>query len=135
MIRFQDIKVGDYVIANFAGDKRYGEVTHLDRNSRQVCVDVGVQEFWYETDHLIPILLNDEQLKKLRFRKMENEDGSVKYFKGAFRIFLPHRNDFSKVEVWYRDERRIIGHLLSVHELQNHFYEMTKVHLTEEAFD
>ena len=135
MIKFQEIKIGDYVIADFAGDKRPGEVTELNRDDKQVCVDIGVQEFWYDTSHLLPIPVDEKELRKLSFHKKENDDGSVKYIKGAFRIFLPEKHNFSKIEIKYRDEKRIIGQPLSVHQLQNHFYEMTKVHLTEKPFD
>ena len=45
------------------------------------------------------------------------------------------KNDFSKFEIWYRDEHRHILHPINVHQLQNHFYEMTKVHLNDESFD
>lgn len=134
MIRFQEIKVGDYVIAENAGDKKWGEVTDLNRDSKQACVDVGAQEFWYEAKHLDAIPLNHAELEKLQFHAELNLDGSVKYKKGAFRILIPVNDDFTHLEVWYRDERRIIGHPIFVHELQNHFYEMTKVHLTNEAF-
>jgi hypothetical protein len=120
MIRFQDIKIGDYVIADFAGSRRPGEVTELNRSEKQVCVDIGIQEFWYDTDHLIPIPLDEGQLLKLNFRRKQNEDGSVKYMKGAFRILLPEKDNFSKIEIWYREEKRIIGRLISVHQLQNH---------------
>jgi hypothetical protein len=55
--------------------------------------------------------------------------------KGAFRIMLEKERDFSHMEIWYRDERRHILHPISVHNLQNHFYEMTKVFLNDESFD
>ncbi|MES2431140.1 MAG: hypothetical protein V4556_09390 [Bacteroidota bacterium] len=134
MIKFQDIKVGDYLIADNDGDKVLGEVTDLNHNEKQVCVDNGVQEFWFETEQLSPIALNEEQLMKLKFTKEEHDDDSVKYMKGAFRMLLPIKGDFSNMEIWYRDERRIINNWLSVHQLQNHFYEMTKVHLNDETF-
>lgn len=134
MIKFQEIKVGDYLIADNDGDSLLGEVTDLNHDEKQVCIDNGVQEFWFETEQLNPIALDEAQLMKLKFTKQENEDGSVKYMKGAFRMLLPAKGDFSRMEIWYRDERRIIGNRLSVHQLQNHFYEMTKVHLNDEAF-
>ncbi len=135
MIKFQEIKVGDYLIADNDGDKKQGEVTDLNHNEKQVCVNTGTQDFWYETEQLSSIALNEEQLIKLKFHKQENEDGTVKYMKGAFRMMLPAKNDFSKFEIWYRDEHRHVMHPINVHQLQNHFYEMTKVHLNEESFD
>ncbi len=134
MIKFQEIKVGDYLIADNDGDKQQGEVTDLNHNEKQVCIDNGVQEFWFETEQLSPIALSEEQLLKLKFTKQDSGLDSVKYLKGAFRIFVPIKNDFSNMEIWYRDERRLINSWLSVHQLQNHFYEMTKVHLNSEVF-
>ena len=133
MIKFQEIKVGDYLIADNDGDKRRGEVTGLNGDEKQVCVNTG-QEFWYETSQLEPIPLDEGQLLNLKFDKDEHENGSVKYLKGAFRILLPAKGDFSRMEIWYRDERRHIMHPISVHQLQNHFQEMTKVLLNDETF-
>jgi hypothetical protein len=135
MIQFHEIKVGDYLIADNDGDKKQGEVTNLNSNEKQVCVDTGAQEFWYETEQLSAIPLDDEQVTKLKFHKEENGDGQVKYMKGAFRMMLNSRNDFSKFEIWYREEQRHILQPINVHQLQNHFYEMTKVHLNDESFD
>lgn len=135
MIQFHEIKVGDYLIADNDGDKKQGEVTDLNGNEKQVCVNTGAQDFWYETGQLSAIPLDDGQLANLKFHKEENEDGTVKYMKGAFRMMLPAKNDFSKFEIWYRDEHRQILHPINVHQLQNHFYEMTKVHLNDESFD
>ncbi len=135
MIQFHEIKVGDYLIANNDGDKKQGEVTNLNGNEKQVCVNTGAQDFWYETEQLSAIPLDDDQLTKLKFQKQENEDGTVKYMKGAFRMMLTAKNDFSKFEIWYRDEHRQILHPINVHLLQNHYYDMTKVHLNHESFD
>ena len=134
MIKFHEIKKGDYLLADNEGDTRKGEVTDLNRDEKQVCVDTGIQEFWFETNQLTPIALNDQQLMNLKFTKQESVDGSVKYSKGAFRIFFPNGDNFSAMEIWYRDERRHIKHSLYVHQLQNHFHEMTKVLLDEEAY-
>lgn len=133
MIKFHEIKVGDYLMADNDGDKKKGEVVNLNGDEKQVCVDTG-QEFWYETDQLSPIPLDESQLSDLKFDKEAKDDGTVKYLKGAFRLLLPSAGDFSHMEIWYRDEKRHIMHPLSVHQLQNHFYEMTKVHLNHESF-
>jgi hypothetical protein len=134
MIKFNEIKVGDYLIADNDGDKKQGEVTDLNSSERQVCVNTGAQDFWYETEQLSPITLDDDQLMKLKFQKQLNNDGTVKYMKGAFRMLVPVRDDFSRMEIWYRDERRHIVQPISLHQLQNHFYDMTKVHLNTETF-
>ena len=135
MIKFNEIKTGDYLIADNDGDQRLGEVTNLNHNEKQVCVDTGVQEFWFEIGQLSPIALDETQLTRLKFSKESNADGTVKYKKGAFRMLLAKPNDFSAFEIWYRDEHRHVMHPIYLHQLQNHFYEMTKMHLNEEPFD
>ena len=134
MIKFQEVKVGDYLIADNDGDARRGEVTNLNGDEKQVCVDNGIQEFWYETSQLTALPITDDELKDLKFHSEAQADGSVKYMKGAFRMMIPKAGDFSRMEIWYRDERRHILQPLSVHQLQNHFYDMTKVHLNDETF-
>lgn len=134
MIKFQEIKVGDYLMADNDGDMKKGEVLNLNGDEKQVCVDTGTQSFWYETNQLSAIPLDDEQLTDLKFDKENNENGTVKYMKGAFRLLLPSEGNFTKMEIWYRDERRHIMQPINVHQLQNHFYEMTKVHLNNQPF-
>jgi hypothetical protein len=132
MIKFSDLKVGDYVMVDFDGKMWNGEVVDLNHDEKQICVETEVQEFWYEPEHVYPIPINDEQLMLLNFTKEEMEDGSVKYKKGAFRLLIPEKNNFSKMEIWYREDiRRPIMHY--VHELQNNYLQMTKVHLTDEV--
>ena len=71
MIKFHEIKTGDYLMADNDGDRRQGEVTDLNHNEKQVCVNTGTQDFWYETEQLSPIPLDDEQLMRLKFHKQE----------------------------------------------------------------
>ncbi|HEX8334930.1 MAG TPA: hypothetical protein VF622_20055, partial [Segetibacter sp.] len=86
MIKYNELKVGDLVMVEYDGNKMEGEVRDLNGDEKQVCVETEVQDFWYETSHLYPIPLDESQLFKLGFQKHENEDGSVKYMKGAFRV-------------------------------------------------
>ena len=134
MIKFQDIKTGDYLTADNDGDSLQGEVINLNGDEKQVCVNTGTQEFWFEMDQLNGIPLSDIQMGKLKFTKQVNDDGTVKYMKGAFRMLIPTPDTFSSMEIWYRDEKRHILQPLAVHQLQNHYHEMTKVHLTNTAF-
>lgn len=135
MIKFNEIKVGDFLKADNDGDILLGEVTNLNGDEKQVCVNTGTQEFWFETSQLSPIPLDEAQLMNFKFKKEDYEDGTVKYLKGAFRILIPSKGNFSRMEIWYRDERRHIMQPISVHQLQNHFHEMTKVFLNEESFN
>ncbi len=134
MIKFQELKTGDYVLAEYDGKITQGEVTNFNRDEKEICVNNGVQDFWFKAEQLNPLPLDDEQLTKLNFQREQNEDGSVKYLKGAFRILLPSANDFSRFEIWYRDEKRQVMQPIGVHTLQNHYLEMTKVHLNEKFF-
>jgi hypothetical protein len=135
MIKYQELRIGDYVIADNDGDRRRGEVTNLNGDEKQVEVNTGAQSFWYETNQLSPIPLDESQLVDLKFNKQVNDDGTIKYLKGAFRALIPKEGDFDRMEIWYRDETRHIASPLSVHQFQNHFYEMTKVYLNDESFD
>jgi hypothetical protein len=132
MIKFNNIKLGDYLIAEFEGTRWTGEVVRLNGDEKQVCLQTEVQDFWFNTDKLHPIPLNEEQLLQLNFTKQPNEDGSIKYLKGAFRIVTPRADNFSEMEIWYREDRRHNPAIEYVHELQNAYLDMTKVHLTKE---
>lgn len=133
MIKFSELKAGDYVLAESDGQAWRGEVVDLNHDEKQVCINNGIQDMWFDTDALYPLPLDEEQLTRLKFTKHVNDDGSVKYMKGAFRIQTPKQDDFSTFEIWYRDEKRIMTHPISVHDLQNHYNAMTKVHLTDEV--
>jgi len=129
MIKFQDLKPGDLVMAEFEGERMEGVVKNLNREEKEVCVETSIQEFWFTPDHLYAIPLNEAQLLKLGFVKHENENGSVKYMKDSFRLLVPAKEDFTNFEIWWREDRRHISTPLFVHELQNHYYQMTKVEL------
>jgi hypothetical protein len=130
MIRFQELKEGDLVIAEYDGQRWEGIVKELNREDREICVETDVQEFWFTPEHLYPIPLSEEQLTKLGFTKQENSDGSVKYSKDSFRVMVLRKDDFSELEIWWREDRRHLNHPLFVHELQNHYLDMTKVELS-----
>lgn len=133
MIPINEIKIGDYVIVEFEGTRRNGEVNNINRDDKQVCVETDVQEFWYEPEDLYPIPISDEEMLRLSFSKEVMSDGVVKYKKGSFRLVIPKANDFSTMEMWYREDRRDNPNAKYIHQLQNHYYQMTKVHLTDEV--
>jgi hypothetical protein len=129
MIRFQDIKVGDIIQADFGGQRFEGEVTEINHEDKQICVHNGDQDEWFETDDLYPIPVDDLQLQKLGFEKQVNEDKSVKYMRGPFRVMILAADQFNEFEIWYREDRRHLHHPIGVHELQNYYHQMTKVEL------
>lgn len=129
MIKFSNIKPADIVMAEYEGQKMIGTVTDLNREDKQVCVETAVQEFWFSPDQLHPIPLDETQLQMLGFQKQPQPDGSTKYLKDSFRIMVPPGGDFSKMDIWWREDRRHLTSAIAVHELQNHYYDMTKVEL------
>ena len=133
MIRFNDLKIGDIVMAEYEGQWWEGEIAELNREDKEVCVRTDVQDFWFKPEELKGIPLSDEQLKKLGFEKEANGDGSVKYKKGAFRIQISRKDNFNDFEMWYREDKRHLKGPIFVHELQNHHLQMTKVELTRAA--
>lgn len=133
MIKFSELKKGDYVLAGSNGQAWRGEVMGFNHDEKEVSVNNGVQDMYFKTEDLYPLPVDEEQLLKLKFTKQVNGDGSVKYMKGAFRIQTPKQDDFSHFEIWYRDEKRIIGHEIPMHVLQNHYTAMTKVHLNDQV--
>lgn len=133
MIKLSDLKLGDYVLVEADGKEWQGEVVDFNHNEKEVGVDTGVQKFFFRMEDIRPIPLSDAVLTKMNFEREVHQDGSVKYKKGAFRVLIPQKDDFSHFEIWYRDEKRHILSPIYLHELQNHYEAMTKVHLTEGA--
>lgn len=131
MIKFSNIKPGDIVLAEFDGQQTQGIVKDLNREDKEVCVETDVQEFWFTPDHLYPVPLDESQLLRLGFQEHPNPDGTVKYSRDSFRLVLPKKGDFSQIEMWWREDRRHVHQPFYVHDLQNHYYEMTKVELNE----
>ena len=130
MIQFHELRVGDIVLADFEGQKSEGEVVGKSEGDHLVNVETAVQAFYYSPGDLYPILLDENQLMEFGFTKQDQPNGSVKYLKGPFRILLSRPGNFSEFEMWYREDHRHIHEPLSVHQLQNHYHDMTKVDLT-----
>ncbi len=132
MIPIHELKQGDYVITDFGGVKRAGAVLRVNPDEKQAMVETEVQEFWYEEDQLFGIPLDDAQMLALNFIKQVQDDGSIKYMKGSFRMVLPKEGDFKEFDIWYREDFRHHPDIQYVHQLQNHYLQMTKIHLTDE---
>jgi hypothetical protein len=132
MINFSELQIGDVIEVEYDGKKSEGEVIDLDHEDKEACVQTEVQDFWYTPDQLYAIPLSDEQLHEFGFERVDNADGTVKYKKDAFRILLSQKDNFSNFEMWYREDRRHMSKPIGVHELQNHFIQMTKIHLDKD---
>lgn len=130
MIKFSELNKGNYVLAESDGQAWQGEITDFNNDEKEISVNNGIQDFWFKAENLYPIPVDEARLLKMNFRKVVNEDGSVKYMKDAFRLLTPKQDEFSQYEIWYRDEKRQILEPIYLHQLQNHYMAMTKVHLT-----
>lgn len=128
MLKINDLKSGDIIVVDDEGVKREGTVVSISHEDNQALVDNGIQEFWYSPEEMFAVPLDENQLVKLGFTK-DDENGGVKYKKDSFRLVTPKKGDFSNIEMWWREDRRHFSFPLGVHELQNLYLSMTKVHL------
>ena len=129
MIKISDLKAGDIVRVQYEGEEREGVVTDTNREDNLVCVDNGIQEFWYDPIDLDALPLTEERLMNtLGFEKEVNSEG-VKYKRGPFRVLVHDPGNYTDLEIWYREDHRRFKTPLYVHELQNHYLQMTKVPL------
>jgi hypothetical protein len=127
-LKLGELKQGDIIALNDDGIEREGTVVRVSHENHQALVNNGVQEFWYDMDEMHPIPLDENQLDLLGFTK-EAVDGGMKYKKDSFRLVTPVKNDFSHVDMWWREDRRHFNVQLGVHQLQNLHLDMTKVPL------
>lgn len=133
MIPFHELRVGDIVLVEFNGQRSEGEVTGTAEGDKMINVETAVQAFWYVPNDLYPIPLDESQLFSFGFERQDMPDGQVKYMKGPFRILLSQSGNFSQFTIWYREDHRQIHEPISVHVLQNHYHQMTKVDLMREV--
>jgi hypothetical protein len=128
MLKLNQLKSGDIVMINDEGITREGTVVNVSHQENQALINNGIQEFWYGPAELSAIPLDEAQLLRLGFTG-EELNGGMKYKRDSFRLVTPTKGDFSNIEMWWREDRRQFRFSLGVHELQNLFLDMTKVHL------
>lgn len=129
MIKLGHLQSGDIVMVNDEGLMREGTVIHTNAEEQMALIDNGIQEFWYSPQDIYPVALDEDQLMKLGFEKEPIDGQAVKYKKGVFRLVTPVAGDFSKLDMWYREDNRHFHVPIAVHELQNLHSSMTKVPL------
>lgn len=127
-LKLGDLKPGDIIAVNDEGKEREGVVVKVSHEDHKALVNNGVQEFWYTLDELHPIPLDEAQLMRLGFTR-EEVNGGMKYKKDSFRLVTPEKDNFSNIEMWWREDRRHFSFPLNVHQLQNLHLDMTKVPL------
>jgi hypothetical protein len=132
MITLHDVKAGDTVLVEYEGIKTEGHVLEVNREDKQVCVQTGEQEFWYDLKDIYALPLNEEQLLRLKFTPddtVTNVPGSRVYVRGPFSVKLHQVDGHDATRLDYRDEHREIFGPITVNQLQNHYQEMTNFHL------
>ncbi len=129
MVKLGHLQSGDIVMVNDEGLMREGTVIHTNTEEQMALIDNGIQEFWYSPQDIYPVALDEDQLLKLGFEKEAIDGKAVKYKKGVFRLVTPVAGDFSKLDMWYREDNRHFHVPIAVHELQNLHSSMTKVPL------
>ena len=144
-----DLKEGDIVSTNFEGTLTRGSVIQLDREDHKVCVVTNDdQECWYAPQDLFPIDLGKEEMESLGFKALDSgqaagteqaaradgEPGAITYVRGPFSVEVHDPSSFKHLTLLYRSEApRVFHHGLKLHELQNHYLDITKVHLVDRA--
>lgn len=128
MLKLGELKPGDIISVNDDGVVREGTVVKVSYEDHKALVNNGIQDFWYTTEEMTSIPLDERQLTNLGFTR-EEQNGAVKYKKDSFRLVTPRGGDFSNIEMWWREDRRHFDFPLGVHELQNLHLSMTKVPL------
>ncbi len=129
MLKINQLKSGDIVMINDEGIQREGTVVSVSQEENQAFVNNGIQEFWYSPEELTAVPLDANQLIRLGFTA-EELNGAIKYKKDSFRLVTPKKDDFTNIEMWWREDKRHFSFSLAVHELQNLYLDMTKVHLS-----
>jgi hypothetical protein len=144
MIQMHDLKSGDIVNVDLEGALVSGSVLEIDREGGQICVVTNDdQESWYAPAELFPIRVNKDELENLQFSTDIAPDpnttapitgDTVTYVRGPFSIEVHDPSNFEHLTLFYRNEApRVFHHGLALHELQNHYLDMTKVHLVDRA--
>lgn len=130
MIKFSELRQGNWVMVQKEGEWLRGIVERVNADDGgQIQVSTGVQSAWYEMEEIESIPLSDEMLTELGFAKEVMESGNVKYKHDAFRILVSPKAQFSDFLMWYREEKSHIMYPMTVHQFQNRYAEMTKVHI------
>lgn len=132
MIPFRDLKQGDWVRVVYDNQPLEAIIIDVDLDTGQIGTEMpSGMILFFDPENVSGIPLDDIQLNKLRFTKEKTEDGFTKYMHGPFRLLIEKEGDFSHCKIWYREDKRQINYPLMVHQLQNHYREMTNVELTE----
>jgi hypothetical protein len=130
MLKLNEVREGDIVLADFEGQKRVGDVLEVSRGDKKARIAHGENQFWYDLQHIFAVPLEPEILHELGFRRTSSEDDVVVFERGPFSMrFVRTANDRYS-ELHYRDETRHVHHMDYLHQLQHHYRAMTNFELS-----
>lgn len=128
MIKFNELKPGNWVLAKNEGVWMEGVITNINSDDGgQIEIETGVQKAWYEIEEVQSLPLSEEYLLKMGFEKEVQESGNIKYKYGPFRVLIGPTKRFTDFLMWYREEKSHIIYPMTVHQFQNRYEEMVKV--------
>lgn len=130
MIKFSEMKQGNRIEVCQEGVWQMGTVGRANADDGgQIEITTGVQTAWYQASDIRAIALEEAPLMALGFEKEVQESGNIKYKFGAFRVLIGPTKRFADFLMWYREEKSHITYNMTLHQFQNRYAEMTKVHL------
>lgn len=129
MIPINEVSLGNWVQINLDGQLLVGKVER--KSVERIGVASEAELGWYFPDDVYPIPLNEEWLYFLQFKDSADPElngyGRA-YTHGPFLLHYPDKNnDAYAVLSCHGVHNQEIKRRMSVHDLQNHYHEMTKV--------
>ena len=129
MIPINEVSLGNWVQVNVDGQLLTGKVQR--KSVERIGVASEAELGWYFPQDVFPIPLNEDWLYYFNFKDSTDPeligDGRA-YIHGPFVLHYPNKiDDAYAVLSCHGVHNQIIKRPMSVHELQNHYHEMTKV--------
>lgn len=133
MIHLHDLKAGDWVLADYEGNRYEGSAEELSYEKVYIRIAFNDHLNWYDPKELEPVPLTEEQLVSFGFVKSTDPIMGGKgeaWIRGPFKVIYPEKNNTQHIILECLPEQpRELKQGLMVHELQHHYHGMTKVFL------
>ena len=130
MLKLNELKAGDIVLADFEGQKRVGDVIEVSRGDHKARIAHDETEYWYDLNDVYAVPLDDAIRAELGFTQAESRADGILYVRGPFSLQLVTAGEDKHSLLHYRDETRHVNNLTYLHELQNHYQRMTNHELS-----
>jgi hypothetical protein len=130
MLKLNELKSGDIVLADFEGQKRVGDVMEVSWGDRKARVAHDETEYWYDLNDIYAVPLDQGILAELGFTENQGGGDGTVYQRGPFSVQFVQNGPDRHSLLHYRDETRHVHNLNYLHELQNHYKGMTNHELS-----